>query len=626
MNKRTVGVCFTGTGEEYQLKIINSLIDYAGSFDIRLLFYACLDNKFGNRQHDMGEYSVFKLIRYEKLDGLIVLSETIKDFTVLDEIIKGAKQNNVPVVCFDKQMIGADCNIIFDDCGAIESITEHLISVHNCRQINFLAGNAGQPVSDRRLESYKAALSKNGIPFEPERVADGDWWAGNAKRAVDKWLEDGMVFDAVVCANDNMAMAAADELYDHGLRVPEDVKVTGIDALISAECFIPKITTARFKHSEGIAAAVDVLRDIWTGNPVKDTIVLGNELVFADSCGCASEGLVKSRINGHAFDLTFSIDIINDFDKHMIRFSNNVTSAPTFDESLDTMANYCKRSWCREMWICVNKGFFEDADMNSEYAPEMDLVIYKDPFTCKRSRACFLTDELLPDIEKCLDDNKSILIMPLHIKDGIVGYIARDFMSTVAIDQWYSFSMNISSMFEVIRNQQHLRLANERLENMYIHDSMTGVFNRRGFFKEMSRRFSGRRDAEIMVVSADLDGLKDINDKYGHNEGDKAIEVIASALKYACGDKCVCARFGGDEFIAAGEYEAGLAEEFEQKFNLCIFNHNSSSKAPYEIAASIGIVSDRCTFEQIDKIISLADERMYMRKKERKQLTRQTPR
>ena len=626
MNKRTIGVCFSGTGEEYQLKILNALIDYAGSFDIRLLFFACLDNKYGNKQHDEGEYSVFKLICYEKLDGMIILSETIKDFAVLDKLIRGAKSNGVPVVCFDKEMSGADCNIVFDDCGAVESITEHLITVHGCRRINFLAGNAGQPVSDRRLESYKAALSKNGIPFEPERVADGGWWAGGAKKMVDKWLEDGMVFDAVVCANDNMAMAAADELFDHGLRVPEDVKVTGIDALISAECFIPKITTARFKHSEGIAAAVDVLRDIWTGTEVKKEIVLGNELVFAASCGCTSEGLVKSRINGHAFDLGLKLEIINTFDKHMIRFSNNVTAASTFEESLDVLANYCRRAWCREMWICADSRFFLSTDMCPEFSDEMDLIIYKDVYNCLRKNERFKTYELIPDFERALDDNKNILIMPLHIKDGLVGYIAREFMSTAAIDQWYNFSMNISSMLDVLRNQQQLRLANEQLENMYIHDSMTGVYNRRGFFKEMNRRFSGRNGAELMVVSADLDGLKEINDKYGHNEGDKAIEIVASALEYACGDRCVCARFGGDEFIAAGEYEAGLAEDFEQKFNLYIFNHNSASKAPYEISASIGIVSDRCTFENIDRIISLADERMYLRKKERKQLTRQTPR
>lgn len=626
MKKRTIGVCFSGTGEEYQIKIINSLIEYASSLDIRLLFFACLDNKYGNRQHDDGEYSIFKLICYEKLDGIIILSETIKDPAVLSGIVREAKLRDVPVVCFDKEMPDAACNIVFDDCGAVESITEHLITVHGCRKINFLAGNAGQPVSDRRLESYKSALSKYGIPYEPERVADGGWWAGGAKKMTDRWLEDGMVFDAIVCANDNMAMAAADELFDHGLRVPEDVKVTGIDSLISAECFIPKITTARFKHSEGIASAIDQLRDIWAGKPVSNRIVFGNELVFADSCGCCSEGLIKSRINGRATDLAFKIDIINSFDKHMIRFSNNVTSAPTFDESLSMIASYCKRAWCREMWICVNKGFFDTIDINTEYSDEMELVMHKDVYTSTTCKDMFPTSELLPDLDNCIEDNKSILFIPLHIKNATTGYMAREFMSTVAVDQWYTFSMNLCSMFDVIRNQQHLRLANEQLENMYIHDSMTGVFNRRGFFKEMSRRFSGRQDTELMVVSADLDGLKEINDKFGHNEGDRAIEIIASALTYACGDRCVCARFGGDEFIAAGEYDIGLAEEFEQKFNLYISNQNSASKAPYEIAASIGIVSDRCTFDKIDKIISLADERMYMRKKERKQLIRQTPR
>ncbi|MBR6336547.1 MAG: GGDEF domain-containing protein [Ruminococcus sp.] len=626
MNKRTIGLCYTGTGDEYQSKIITSLMDYAGSCGIRLLIFACLDNKYGNKQHDDGEYSVFRLINYDKLDGLIILSETIKDAAVLNSIADRAKEHGVPLVCFDKALEQADCNIVFDDCGAVESLTEHLITVHGCRQINFIGGYTGQPVSDRRLASYKAALSKFGIPFEPERTAEGGWWAGGTKKAVDKWLEDGMVFDGIVCANDNMAMAAADELFDHGLRVPEDVKVTGIDALTSAECFIPKITTARFKHCEGIETAVDKLRDIWAGKPVDKLTVLGNDLVIADSCGCCSEGLVKSRINGRAFDLGFKLEILNTFDKHMIRFSNNVTSAASFEESLDIMAQYCKRAWTREMWIGVGRGFFESIGLSSEIPEQTELLIHKLDFVCERMNTFFSTDELLPELDKCLEDNKNILFMPLHLKSGVVGYIAREISNAAVLDQWYTFSMNLSSMFDVIRNQQHLRIANEQLENMYVHDQMTGVYNRRGFFREMSRRFAGRQGTEIMVVSADLDGLKEINDKYGHTEGDKAIEVIADALKFACGDKCVCARFGGDEFIAAGEYEAGLAQEFEEKFNLCIFNHNSANKAPYEIAASIGIVSDRCSFENIDKIISLADERMYMRKKERKLLSRQTPR
>ena len=626
MTKRTVGVCFSGTGEEYQLKIIDSLMKYAGSLDIRLMFFACLDNRYGSKLHDEGEYSIFKLINYDKLDGLIIMSETIKDQSVLSTIIREAKAHNVPAVCFDKPLDGALCNIVFDDCGAVESITEHLITVHGCKKINFLEGYRGQIVSDRRLASYRSALLKNGIAFEPERTAEGGWWAGAAKKAVNKWLEDGMVFDAIVCANDNMAMAAADELFDHGLRVPEDVKVTGIDALIAAECFIPKITTARFKHAEGINCCIDILRDSWAGKQVPEQMTFGNDMVFAESCGCGCDGLVKSRINGRAFDLGEKLEILNIFDKHMIRFSNNVTSAGSFEGSLNIMASYCNRAWCKEMWICVSKGFFESTQMNTEFTDEMELVIFKDMFTSERKHDYFPTRELLPDFDRCIDDNKNILFMPLHIKNAHIGYIAREIMSMAAVDEWYTFSMNISTMFDVIRNQQHLRIANEQLENLYIHDQMTGAYNRRGFFREMSRRFAGRQGVDLMVVSADLDGLKEINDKYGHTEGDKAIEIIASALMYACGDKCVCARFGGDEFIAAGEYEIGLAEEFEQKFNLYISNQNSALKGTYEIAASLGIVSDRCSYDNIDKIINLADERMYMRKKERKQVIRQTPR
>lgn len=626
MKKRVVGVCFSGSGEEYQTKIIEVLMEYARGYDISLMFYASLDNKYNHNLHDLGEYSVYKLINFDKLDGLVMISESIKDNAVLDDIVSRAKSAGVPVVCFDKPIDNADCNIVFDDCGAIESITEHLIKVHGCRRINFLAGYFGQYVSDRRLESYKCALDKNGIPFDPERTAEGKWWAGGAKSAVDKWLEEGMTFDAVVCANDNMAMAAADELAIHGISVPEVVKVTGIDDLRAAECYIPRITTARFKHSEGICKAIDVLRDIWAGRSAEKRIVFGNDLVFAESCGCVTNGLDKIKINSYAYELSYKNEITNIFDKHLIRFTNNVDSAGSFEKSLDIMANYLERAWCRELWVCINDGFFEGDDHGAEYAETMHLMLHRGAFGCEKSDIIFSASELIPDFENKIAENTNLLVMPLHVKETTVGYVVREFMSTQALDQWYMFSMNLSGMFDVIRGQEQLRKANAMLENMYVHDSMTGLYNRRGFFKAISEKFGGSPSCELMVVSADLDGLKEINDKYGHTEGDNAIETVASALEYACGDRAVCARFGGDEFIAAGLYEAGLAEDFEEKFDSFINDFNASSDVQYKVGASIGIVADRCTIENIDRIISIADERMYMQKNERKQFVRQSPR
>lgn len=625
MKKRIIGVCFSGTGEEYQLKIVKALGEYMSGFDIHLLYYACLDNKYGSKAHDDGEYSVFSLIDYDLIDGLIIISESIKNLTVRKKIIQGANEKNVPVVCFDSSDDGADCNVVFDDCGAIESITEHLIKVHGCRSINFMAGQHGQLVSDRRVQSYKDALDKNNIPYEPERVGEGGWWALRTKQVVDKWLEDGMVFDALVCANDNMAMAAADELYNHGLRVPEDVRVTGIDDLYASSCFIPRIATARFKHEEGIRTAVDVLRDIWAGKAVDKTIVLGNDLKFAESCGCVGNEDIK-RVNGYAFDLSYKNELIKIFDKHMIRFTNNVTTKQTFEEAVDLIAHYCKRAWTREMWLCVNDGFFDGEVYQGEFADVMQLLIKKDPYDSARTDMKFMRPQTLPGIEEALEDNKSILLMPLHIRENTIGYIAREFTSTEALDEWYIFSMNLCGMLDVIKTHRQLRNVNKRLENMYVHDSMTGLFNRRGFFKELSERFSGREAPELLVVSADLDGLKDINDLYGHSEGDRAIETIALALRYAGGDDFVCARFGGDEFISAGSFTQGAAVSFEERFDDYLERFNESSGLPYRIEASIGIVGDRCRLENIDSIISIADERMYLRKNERKQYKRQKPR
>ena len=121
----------------------------------------------------------------------------------------------------------------------------------------------------------------------------------------------------------------------------------------------------------------------------------------------------------------------------------------------------------------------------------------------------------------------------------------------------------------------------------------------------------------MFISFIDMDGLKTINDKYGHKEGDFSIKTIATALKNSCNATTICARFGGDEFIAIGIGDN--PEEFEAIFNHNLEILNSKSKKEYKIQGSIGsTVSKIDDNTDIFKLISQADSIMYEQKKRKK--------
>ncbi|MDE6775215.1 MAG: GGDEF domain-containing protein, partial [Ruminococcus sp.] len=124
----------------------------------------------------------------------------------------------------------------------------------------------------------------------------------------------------------------------------------------------------------------------------------------------------------------------------------------------------------------------------------------------------------------------------------------------------------------------------------------------------------------VMLRFIDMDGLKRINDNYGHDEGDFAIQKLADVIKDCCKQGSICARFGGDEFVIFDtNANADSPELLAKKFNAKIESKNDIIRKPYRISASIGSY-----LTQVDetytlyRIIKTADELMYEVKKNKK--------
>ena len=170
--------------------------------------------------------------------------------------------------------------------------------------------------------------------------------------------------------------------------------------------------------------------------------------------------------------------------------------------------------------------------------------------------------------------------------------------------------------------QNDLKYVVDELENLYIRDPLTGLYNRRGMDKlkygmiEQARSLGGF----VTIICADIDNLKPINDLYGHEAGDNAILRTANAIEASMPKGSICTRTGGDEFcIILSHKNENDVDEFIEQIDKFLADYNRTSGLPYKIGCSCGyssIHSDRIV--SLENMMTLADEDMYRVKARRK--------
>jgi two-component system cell cycle response regulator len=170
--------------------------------------------------------------------------------------------------------------------------------------------------------------------------------------------------------------------------------------------------------------------------------------------------------------------------------------------------------------------------------------------------------------------------------------------------------------------EKQLKEANTELESLSLMDDLTRLYNRRGFFTlcDQMLKMARREQIDCILIYMDLDGLKKINDTFGHSEGDEAIKVFAGIIRRIFRSNDIMARIGGDEFIILS-YNAMKKdmESIKNKLIEAIAHYNSSSGKQYSLSVSMGFA---CFKHQsnvsLAGLIKTADHELYANKKNKK--------
>jgi len=242
-----------------------------------------------------GGNRLFSLAHPETLDALIVLPPSIADSASKQSFsLFLDTYSSLPTIRLGTDEAGM-LRVVIDNRNGMRELVDHLVERHGRSQIAFIRGPVGVSDAEARYEAYRASLEAHSIPFRSSLVLPGDFQRSSGTAAAARLINSGEDFDALVAANDYMALYAMKELQRNGIRIPEQVSVAGFDDFLAARSNIPGLCTVHQPMeelgAEALRLAVSAARGEARGAERRS---LATQLVLRRSCGCLSRGIAEN--------------------------------------------------------------------------------------------------------------------------------------------------------------------------------------------------------------------------------------------------------------------------------------------------------------------------------------------
>ena len=165
-----IAVFVAGLDEEYQNNIIVGINEFARRKNINLSYFSAFGGMIDSKLFDIGEYAIYKLANLEKFDAAILMTNTINDNAVKENIISRIKASGIPAVVFDCDDFPELFNISINNTQAMRDMVRHVITEHGAKVINYISGPMSNPEAVERLNAFRDVMAENGLTVEEERI------------------------------------------------------------------------------------------------------------------------------------------------------------------------------------------------------------------------------------------------------------------------------------------------------------------------------------------------------------------------------------------------------------------------------------------------------------------------
>jgi diguanylate cyclase (GGDEF)-like protein len=638
---------------------------YLAEADIDAVYFG-MGSMVPDNPEDRARLGFLEMIRPGEFDGVIVVATSFvnsrfRDF-VRDRLgsLKG-----LPMVSMGQSILGEDA-VSIDGGDGMRRIMRHLIEDHGFRDFAYVSGPLANEDAAARYEAFCAALASAGIPLREDSVYEGNFLPPSGESAVAEFFDRrGIKPQAIVCANDLMAVGAWNAVRQRGLTVPFDVAITGYDDALLYNALPTQFTTVKQSFAElGYQAAARLHARI-RGEALSPFTPLTTELRVRGSCGCvdcASRGAANrdpARAGTQSRDACPDTGASSRYSAMKARIGDFIAAGCPPEEKKSLW-----RAWSNDSGKDLDyrdstyffEGILQELRASTEFAPGSDpresllsdlyaflleergqkafgeywrenifstrlrVLVDRLQDTLVQSRSIMAHDTVYREIADFCGVgemhlvrfadyrnmlNGSSVVYSTGVLNAAPGEIrawtpgpgawfppgCRSLVANMVTggDERFGYILmgadapnagayefiriRFSAICKDLRKLTSIHRLNEQLksevsvreetelklkealamvEELSLADELTGLRNRRGFIAlaEQQIKYLRRQSSGFFVLYADLDGLKAINDEWGHNDGDMAIRAAGEVLQRALRESDIIARLGGDEFTA----------------------------------------------------------------------------
>ena len=628
--RKTIGVFLCKAYSLFDNAVYSALEKEAKRLDYDIVVFTTVGYFASQNDYDAQERGMFAFAPIEELDGIIVAPDTyeIAGFReeLRAEIMKRAK---CPVVTIRHRTDDISC-VYTDEDRAFRPLIRHLLDGHGLKKVAFMAGYKGHPDSEKRLQVYREEMAAHGLPVDEEKdICHGNMWINCGPDAYDHFFAESRERpEAIACANDYMAVGIIRTLAEYGIRVPQDVIVTGFDNVPSVAMKEPTLTTVEQDFAGMTVAAMEKLDRQIRGEDKdrREKIPLGGKLVLGESCGCGDRG--EDYYTRVAVEKNQQLDRMSTREVGMTYLTIELNACEDLQEMHRVLIDKLDDTpQMRDFYLCL---FTEEdgttgrepvfAKETTDYACLVHAV--RNHRDHGMSMITFGRRMLLPEMAERADEPQMFFLVLLHQRENAYGYAMLHYEDGNLPGNFFQhWNVILSGALSNMHKRYELMLLYEERRLSSITDVMTRLLNRRGLEEQLTpvwHRMCARRE-QVAFVCLDLDGLKKINDTYGHQAGDYAIRLVAEAIRRAAPKDALAARMGGDEYLCVlpGANQAA-ADRFITEFHTQLENLNREEDRAFRADASAGAAVFRLDeLSTIEKCIQKGDEMLYKRKEER---------
>ena len=648
---KKIGVIIPTFNIEYSTEFLHGIYDYFEDKDVTVIF---TQTKLPHSTVGMYDYQYWQsaeLLFAQEIDALIVATGVycagIPQEELESELYRFGRR---PVISAAIPLNLPNCYTVQADCKkSYLDVVTHLKNVHGCKNIAFLSAAATKSKEAiERLEAFKEAMAANKLKFNEKFLFEGKFTDFDAEAAMKKTLKTkaDVKFDAVVCANDMMAIGCYRVLQELGLSIPGDVKVVGFDDAQFASRANPRLSTINQNiYNQGYQCAKTAL-EVLEGKEIDRIIYSELQPKFRQSCGCipmdSSEDVYKST-SGDILEegehlISRLKQYMNDLDER-----NNIIILLDILKGANTM-----RQFYYNLKHIIHLCSMDDMVINLYPIPV--YMDYNEDFVIPEKMEMSMYSDLIEDKEEfnpgtkfnpsnvifsepSLDNRAGQYVLhPIFSGETSYGYLICKINKNKFADFAIYLKIIITTISSAIEYTNRL-LETERLTSKYTElqednttltkqsktDELTGVLNRRGYYEFGQRTLDIIQEMEHagIVFFADMDNLKKINDTYGHDVGDEAIKLLAEIFKMVFRSNDVIGRLGGDEF---GIVAPGMVIEhvplIRKKIDETCKKESKRLKLPYTLSVSVGYASLEKS-SLLKQLMSEADEMLYKEKRKK---------